>query len=306
MVTIRHLCDYFEAHAEIYYRKPNGDPTRTIYNVKSVTKELCDTPWESTTVGKLPADQMTPKLLYHVQQSMATSGRLSRVTANDRLQWIKTIFRWAAHPAREYVSLDLPHQLDLITPLKRGRSPAKDLPRVEPVPLEHVEATLRYAPPMWAAIIRTQWATGMRPGEVCVMQRSAIDNSRDIWIYKPTRHKTEHFGKDRHVAILPEIQPILMPMIMSAARDWLFEGGRHKPNGKPVREQTYRTAIARINEKHNLTHWHPHQIRHAFATRMSKIHDPRTVQVLMGHSSVRMTEHYTKVDFLDAVQKVAG
>jgi len=41
---------------------------------------------------------------------------------------------------------------------------------------------------------------------------------------------------------------------------------------------------------------HPHQLRHTFATRMMRLADLRTVQSLLGHSSVKSTQVYTHPD----------
>jgi len=40
----------------------------------------------------------------------------------------------------------------------------------------------------------------------------------------------------------------------------------------------------------------PHQLRHTFATRMMRLADLRTVQSLLGHSSVKSTQVYTHPD----------
>ena len=46
-------------------------------------------------------------------------------------------------------------------------------------------------------MIEVQRLTGMRPGEVCMMQPADLDASGAVWTYKPSRHKTAWRGKER-------------------------------------------------------------------------------------------------------------
>ncbi|HUW44892.1 MAG TPA: tyrosine-type recombinase/integrase [Dehalococcoidia bacterium] len=52
---------------------------------------------------------------------------------------------------------------------------------------------------------------------------------------------------------------------------------------------------------------HPHALRHTFATRLMKVTDIRTVQVMLGHKSVTSTQVYTHPndeDCQNAIEKV--
>lgn len=54
--------------------------------------------------------------------------------------------------------------------------------------------------------------------------------------------------------------------------------------------------------------WHPHQLRHAAATRIRREHGLEAARVILGHRGVRMTEHYSDVDNVIArrIASVAG
>jgi site-specific recombinase XerC len=41
-------------------------------------------------------------------------------------------------------------------------------------------------------------------------------------------------------------------------------------------------------------HWHPYQLRHAYATLVRKEHGPEAVQVLLGHSRADVTQVYAE------------
>jgi integrase len=42
--------------------------------------------------------------------------------------------------------------------------------------------------------------------------------------------------------------------------------------------------------------WHPHQLRHTAATRLRKQHGIETVRVILGHSSIEVSELYAETD----------
>jgi len=59
-------------------------------------------------------------------------------------------------------------------------------------------------------MVRLQRLTGMRPAETCLLRPADIDRSGDVWIYRPTSHKTQHAGKERIISLGPKAQRILI------------------------------------------------------------------------------------------------
>ena len=307
-LTVRQLCQLFELHAETYYRKPSGRPTRSANNIRDANRELCWTPWPKripgeepspTTLADAPASEMTAKALYHVQQTMASSGRLCRRSVNDRVAWIKTMFRWAAHPEQEIVPEMVPARLGLVTALRIGRSGALESPGTSAVLESDVRATIRHSNERLSAMIAAHWGTGMRPGELCIMSKSAIDMSGDPWLYTPAEHKCEHFNKPRVIPVWRRAQEALTPLMLKTKTDFLFER-----EGKPILPGSYRNAITRTNKRFGLKNWKPNQIRHSFATRISEKYDRRTASILLGHSSERTTEIYDHADFRKMIDRL--
>ena len=76
-----------------------------------------------------------------------------------------------------------------------------------------MELTLPYVAPQVAAMIRLQLLTGMRPGEVLCMTPRDIDQSGDIWIYEPEKHKNRWRGHRRLIPLGPQTQELIAPFL---------------------------------------------------------------------------------------------
>jgi len=57
----------------------------------------------------------------------------------------------------------------------------------------------------------------MRPGEVVQMRMEDIDLSGEIWIYRPSSHKTEHHGRERLGPVGPKAQAVLQPFLAATS-----------------------------------------------------------------------------------------
>src|SRR5262249_24253725 len=73
-----------------------------------------------------------------------------------------------------------------------------------------------------ADMVRLQLVTGMRPGEVCTMRAIDIDMTGPVWLYRPSRHKTEHHGHTRIIAIGPRAQEIVRRHLKTEIQAYLF------------------------------------------------------------------------------------
>ena len=115
-----------------------------------------------------------PMALKAVRQRMVDQG-LCRRHINHRVNRVRRVFRWGVE--NELVPPDVLHSLQAVTPLKKGRTTARETEPVRPVPIEHVDAVLPHVSRQVAAMIQLQLLTGMRPGEVVLMRPVDVDQS---------------------------------------------------------------------------------------------------------------------------------
>ena len=140
-------------------------------------------------------------------------------------------------------------------------------------------------------IMMTAYGAGLRVGEACSLKAGDIDSKRMLIHIRDGKR-----GRDRYL-MLPKRLLLCLREYWKIARppgDWLFPG--RDPNGHigksavadAVRKAAHQAGIAK-----RVT---PHVFRHSFATHLLETGtDIRTIQVLLGHGSIRTTERYVKV-----------
>lgn len=65
-------------------------------------------------------------------------------------------------------------------------------------------------------------------------------------------------------------------------------------NGKPAEVSRFYRTVQAIGEKAGIEGVHPHALRHSYSTRLAENGtDPRWIQLLLGHSSIKMQAVYT-------------
>jgi integrase/recombinase XerD len=140
-------------------------------------------------------------------------------------------------------------------------------------------------------VAMTAYGTGMRVHEACSLRAGDIDSKRMLVHIRDGKR-----GRDRYV-MLPERLLLCLREYWKAVRppgDRLFPG--RDPAGHigadAVREAVRQAAVdAGITKRVA-----PHVLRHSFATHLLESgSDIRTIQVLLGHGSIRTTERYVKV-----------
>jgi len=266
-------------------------------------------------------DDFGPLALKAVRRHMVEAG-LARRTVNRRTGQIKRVFRWGSE--NELISPEIWHRLQVVEGLRQGQG-GKELPKRRPVAWADVEAVRPHVSAQVWAMIRLQWHTGMRPGEVVQMRTCDIDRSGSVWLYRPESHKTDYLGHQRCIALGPRAQDAIAPWLRPDHEAYLFQPreaeekrraslieerqarcgvGNHKrpacrPKRRPGQRYTvdsYRRAIYRACEKTGIDRWTPHQLRHAFKMRAARAGGLEAARAALGHSSVAITEHYGELD----------
>ena len=98
----------------------------------------------------------------------------------------------------------------------------------------------------------------------------------------------------------------------SAINEWLIERNKIinstnalflNSRGKRISIRSVQLRLRKMALKQGLAPIHPHMLRHSFATHMLESSgDLRTIQELLGHSSLSTTQIYTKLDYQHLVK----
>jgi integrase len=310
-ITVGELVKQYRQHADAYYRKGER-PTSEVASIRCALKYLLDA------YVDLPADAFAVGDLRAVRQRMVDAG-LSRGVCNQNTGRIVRMFRWAASveiiPASVWVSLQT------LPGLKAGRTDARETEPVQPVDDEIVNATLPQLNLVVRAMVELQRATGMRPNEVCQVRPCDIDRTGDVWKFTPAEHKTQHHGKRRVILIGPKGQAILRPYLLRPEEEYCFRPKRHisVPRAhKRYGVNSYRQAIERACDRafpapegmggeqlkawRKQHRWTPNRLRHSFATQARAQYGLEAAQVLLGHSSAKVTEVYAERDVAKGIE----
>jgi site-specific recombinase XerD len=140
------------------------------------------------------------------------------------------------------------------------------------------------------ALFMTAYAGGLRVSEVAGLRLSDIDSKRML-----IRIQQGKGRKDRYVNLSARLLEVLREYWRACRpSEWLFPG---KPPTRPINRRVVNYLCRRICARVKLTkRITPHTLRHSFATHLLEAGtDLRTIQVLLGHRSLKTTAQYTHV-----------
>jgi integrase len=178
--------------------------------------------------GSTPVGSFGPLALKAARDEMVRAGNC-RSEINRRVGRIVRMFKWGV--AEELVPPGIYEALRTVAGLRKGRSQAREKPPVGPVSEADVQSVRPHVSHQVWAMIEVQRLTGMRPGEVVIMRPGDLDKEGDVWVYTPSRHKTEHHGKTREVLIGPKCQEILRPWLEIGGGSHLFSPSERRGCG---------------------------------------------------------------------------
>jgi integrase len=347
--TMNELMLAYVRHVDGYYLK-DGKPTKEPEVIRLALRFL--KPYGNRTArtfGPLALRAVRDSMVAHkVTRTMKTkdpTGKvravekvihegLSRGTINRQITRIKGMFKWAV--GQELVPAETYHRLACVEGLRRGKSGARERPRVKPVADDVVNATLIHLPPVIANMVRLQRLTGARPGEIVQLRAIDIDRSGAVWEYRPERHKTEHHDRERVIFFGPQAQeivtkylgldlsaPLFRPDQSEAERSaerrkrrktplWPShlkmkeQDKRHRPRRALHQEYdvtAYRRAICRACVRAGVPVWTPHRLRHAAATEIRRRFGLEAAQAVLGHAALGVTQVYAEKD-MEAAKRI--
>jgi integrase/recombinase XerD len=228
---------------------------------------------------KIDAQQLQAYLLH-----LTVDRGLSWSTCNVAVSAFR--FFYVEVLGRERTSLPIP-------PRKKPTKLPEVLSRQE---LERLFACAR--PPRNRALLMTTYAAGLRVSEVISLKVSDIDSKR-----MTIRVEQGKGAKDRYTILSPRLlEELRAYWKLCQPHTWLFPAARdsnRKMDSSMAQKIYYVTKHrAAITRGHGI-----HTLRHCFATHLLEAGvDLRTIQSLMGHTSITTTMRYLQVrsEMLDA------
>ena len=140
------------------------------------------------------------------------------------------------------------------------------------------------------AILTTSYAAGLRLSEVTRLRVTDIDRARMLI--------RVHQGKGRKDRFVPLSETLLILLReywrMARPSIWLFPG---RDPDRPIAPRTVQYICAKARQKAGLDRKVTmHTLRHSFATHLLESGaNIRTIQILLGHRSLRTTATYTHI-----------
>ena len=233
--------------------------------------------------------------------------RRSRRYINDTIGRVRQMFNWGV--LHELVPDDRVKALEIVPALTCGSSRARETKPVAPVKASVVQATLPYLTSEVADMVWFIRLTGCRPSEARRMKLCRIrDRNRAVWRYVPKRHKNSHKKKQRHIAIGPQGQAIILAH--TAGRyptEYVFTPRRSVPRNKDgtpsARKPSPRVgarftkdvlarAIRRACIDAGIEPWTPYQLRYLRLGECRRQGGREMARSVAGHSNATMTDHY--------------
>jgi site-specific recombinase XerD len=213
------------------------------------------------------------------QAHLFSDRKLSPNTVNQRLAALRFFFVKTLH--RPWNTAETPYPKRVIR-LPKILSP-------EEVGLLIESAII----PFHRVMLMTLYATGVRRAELAHLRVSDIDSKRMV-----VRIQGGKGLKDREVMLSKVLLEALREHWQRhRPKEWLFPGGNNHTYSKPITTKVAWQACQQAAKRCGLEKKvHPHVLRHCFATHLlDDGTDLRTIQLLLGHSSLAQTARYLHV-----------
>ena len=182
-----------------------------------------------------------------------------------------------------------------------GPKAAKHLPDV--LSPEDVEVLMSFKPSnnietRDLAIIELMYSSGLRVAEAAAVDLGDFEENMDF---------LRIIGKGAKTRLVP-----VGRFAKQALQNWILEREKIEltsdalfinQKGGRITTRSIQLRLKRLALKQGLPHIYPHMLRHSFATHILESGgDLRTIQELLGHSSLSTTQIYTKLDYQHLVK----
>jgi integrase len=188
----------------------------------------------------------------------------------------------------------------------------------KPVDDAAIGETIARLPAVYAAIVTVCRHSAARPGEVLAMRPAEIDTASHagVWVWRPTKHKTQRFGRERVVVLGPRCMKALEPWLAGVPDDEIVfttdcirrvrTSGtirlRSRRRCVPITASDLRRAVRIACDSANVTTWTPYSLRHSGLTEFRAVGGVDAAQIQAGHSAASTTERYAGADIGRAIE----
>lgn len=249
--------------------------------------------------GRRVLDTIGPADIATFKQAQLEAGS-SKKTINNQLALLSSMLRRAV----EWGELRQAPRVQLFKLMRVQDREYRWLSRTE------AEAVIEAATGYWPAVITVALHTGMRLGELQALRWSDVDMKRGKITVRRSYWNgeigTPKSGKAREIPINRSCRRALENHPPLLRCELVF----HTRKGSVIKAQDMSKGLRRVCVAAEVDPFGWHVLRHTFASWLVERSVPiRTVQMLLGHSTVAVTERYAHVapaSGLDAVAVLEG
>lgn len=226
--------------------------------------------------GKL-LSEITPWLIekYKVTRKQEITCRHEEVkprTVNIEVKCLKRMFNMA-----------IQWGLAETNPVNKVRMLKEAPGRLRYLSAEEIQKLLEVSAPHLKAIVLTALESGMRKGELLDLMWDNIDLEHGLILLKQTKT-----GERREIPMTDTLKELFIGLRKQTDGKFVFLSSRGKPLGN-IR-QAFETACRKVD----IEDFRFHDLRHTFASHLVMSGaDIRTVQEVLGHKTLQMTERYS-------------
>jgi integrase/recombinase XerD len=230
---------------------------------------------------KRPPDQLGPEEIRQFTAHLFHDRKLADNTVGQRVAALRFFFTKTLKRAWNIEETTYPKRR-IQLPVILSQDEVARLIEAAAIPFHHT-------------ILMTLYGTGVRRAELTNLKITDVDSQRMVIHVQGGKGR-----KDRDIMLSPNLLTELREHYRSLRRKpetWLFPGGKWHTADYPIDDKVVWYACREAAQRANIQKpLHPHTLRHCFATHLLENGaDLRTIQMLLGHSSLKETTVYLHV-----------
>jgi len=272
----RHYKNDEEIQSFIKIMTLQGASQRTIANYASQIKKIKDY-YDGKAMKEITDDEIVDYLFF-IREELSYSHSSQNIVVSAVKRFILALTE------REFNTFHIPR------PIHKKALP-KVLDKEEITALLKLNLYIKHK-----CMLYLMYSTGIRCGELISLKVEDLNFERKVIVINNGKG-----NKSRIVSLPNKLKDLLVNYLRKVRPNiYLFEGQKGGPYSTTSVQKVVKKAVLKAGIDKRVT---PHMLRHSFATHLhdSGI-DIRNIQTLLGHSSTKTTEIYTKISKRDISQ----